>query len=191
MSAHHLKINPEKTELLFLLVKGSPNHDLTTHNLTTTFNNSVLALTLTARNLGVTLDSQLSLTADITATTRSCRYMLHNIRRIRHRFCSRRWLFNASTTVTPSWQVYLLRPSDLCSSSRMQQLDWSSASRKSPTPLRSSAPSTGYRWLPASASKHWFLRTVLQTDRAASTSGIWSHRTPQHVHSARQQPTDL
>ncbi|XP_056291152.1 high-affinity choline transporter 1-like isoform X2 [Pseudoliparis swirei] len=52
-------------------VKGSPNHDLTTHNLTTTFNNSVLALTLTARNLGVTLDSQLSLTADITATTRS------------------------------------------------------------------------------------------------------------------------
>ncbi|XP_056270598.1 ubiquitin carboxyl-terminal hydrolase 13 isoform X3 [Pseudoliparis swirei] len=78
MSAHHLKINPDKTELLFLPGKGSPTHDLTT-----TFNSSVLAPTPTARNLGVTLDSQLSLTANITATERSCRYMLHNIRRIR------------------------------------------------------------------------------------------------------------
>jgi len=42
-----------------------------------------LAPTLTARNLGVTLNSQLSLTANITATTRSWRYMRHNIRRIR------------------------------------------------------------------------------------------------------------
>ena len=41
--------------------------------------NSVLAPTQTARILGVTLDSQLSLTA----TTRSCRFMLHNIRWIR------------------------------------------------------------------------------------------------------------
>ncbi|XP_056292987.1 uncharacterized protein LOC130208093 [Pseudoliparis swirei] len=78
MSEHHLKINPDKSELLFLPGKGSPTHDLTT-----TFNSSVLAPAPTARNLGVTLDSQLSLTANITATTRSCRYMLHNIRRIR------------------------------------------------------------------------------------------------------------
>uniref|UniRef100_A0A8C2XFQ1 Reverse transcriptase domain-containing protein n=1 Tax=Cyclopterus lumpus TaxID=8103 RepID=A0A8C2XFQ1_CYCLU len=78
MSAHHLKINPDKTELLLLPGKGSP-----THNLTINFNNSVLAPTQTARNLGVTLDSQLSLTANITAITRSFRYMLYNIRRIR------------------------------------------------------------------------------------------------------------
>jgi len=83
MSAHHLKINPGKTELLFLPGKDSPTHDLTTHDLTNNFNSSVLAPTPTARNLGVTLDSQLSLTASITATARSCRYMLHNIRRIR------------------------------------------------------------------------------------------------------------
>ena len=78
MSEHHLKINLDKTELLFLPGKGSPTHDLTI-----TFDNSVLASTQTARNLGVTLDSQLSLTANITATTHFCRYMLHNIRRIR------------------------------------------------------------------------------------------------------------
>jgi len=53
MSAHHLKINSDKTELLFLTGEGS-----NTHNLTTTFNHSVLAPTPTARNLGETLDSQ-------------------------------------------------------------------------------------------------------------------------------------
>ena len=78
MSAHHLTINLDKTELLFLPGKCPPTHDLTI-----TFDNSVLAPTQTAGNLGVTLDSQLSLTANITATTRSCRFMLHNIRRIR------------------------------------------------------------------------------------------------------------
>ena len=78
MSAHHLKINLEKTELLFLPGKGSPTHDLTIN-----FDNSVLTPTQTARNLGVTLDSQLSLTANITVATRSCRFMLYNIRRIR------------------------------------------------------------------------------------------------------------
>ena len=78
MTAHHLKINLDKTELLFLPGKDSPIHDLTFN-----FDNSVLTPTETARNLGVTLDSQLSLTANITATTRSCRFMLYNIRRIR------------------------------------------------------------------------------------------------------------
>lgn len=43
----------------------------------------IIIITQTARNLGVTLDDQLSFTANIAATTRSCRYMLHNIRRIR------------------------------------------------------------------------------------------------------------
>ena len=57
MSAHHLKINLEKTELLCLPGKGSRTHDLTI-----TFDNSVVAPTQTARNLVVTPDSQLSLT---------------------------------------------------------------------------------------------------------------------------------
>uniref|UniRef100_A0AAQ4RUE2 Reverse transcriptase domain-containing protein n=1 Tax=Gasterosteus aculeatus aculeatus TaxID=481459 RepID=A0AAQ4RUE2_GASAC len=78
MSAHHLKINPDNTELLLFPGKDSPTQDLTVN-----FGNSVLTPTLTARNLGVTLDSQLSLTPNITATTRSSRYTLYNIRRIR------------------------------------------------------------------------------------------------------------
>ena len=75
MSAQHLKINLDQTELLFLPEKGSPTHDLTITN-----KNSVVARTQTARNVGVT--HQLSFT-NIASTTRSCRYMLHNIRRTR------------------------------------------------------------------------------------------------------------
>ncbi|KAL6110246.1 uncharacterized protein ACO6RY_19366 [Pungitius sinensis] len=52
-------------------------------DLTVNFGDSVLTPTQSARNLGVTLDFQLSLTAIIAATTRSCRYTLYNIRRIR------------------------------------------------------------------------------------------------------------
>ena len=70
-------MNRDKTELLFLPGKDSPSH-----NLIITFDSSVLTPTQTARNLVATPDSQLSLTANITATTRSCRYMLHNIWRI-------------------------------------------------------------------------------------------------------------
>ncbi|XP_062422208.1 LOW QUALITY PROTEIN: uncharacterized protein LOC134132996 [Pungitius pungitius] len=78
MTAHHLKINPDKTELLYFPGKTSPTQDLTVN-----FGDSVLTPTQSARNLGLTLDSQLSLTANIAATTRSCRYTLYNIRRIR------------------------------------------------------------------------------------------------------------
>ncbi|XP_062415699.1 uncharacterized protein LOC134107832 [Pungitius pungitius] len=66
MSTHHLKINPDKTELLFFPGKNSPTQDLTVN-----FGDSVLTPTQNARNLGVTLNSQFSLTANITATTRS------------------------------------------------------------------------------------------------------------------------
>uniref|UniRef100_A0AAQ4NZK3 Reverse transcriptase domain-containing protein n=1 Tax=Gasterosteus aculeatus aculeatus TaxID=481459 RepID=A0AAQ4NZK3_GASAC len=65
MSAHHLKINPDKTELLLF-----PGKDSTTQDLTVNFGNSMLTPTLT--------DSQLSLTPNITATTRSCRYSLQH-----------------------------------------------------------------------------------------------------------------
>ncbi|CAB1449023.1 unnamed protein product [Pleuronectes platessa] len=51
-------------------------------------------------------------------------------------------------------RVYLLKPSDLCSSSRMQQLNWSSTYLNSLALQRSSAPFTGYQWLHASASRH-------------------------------------
>ena len=78
MATHHLKLNLDKTELLFLPGKGCPHRDLSI-----TIDNTVVSPTQSAQNLGVILDDQLSFTANITAITRSCRFLLYNIRRIR------------------------------------------------------------------------------------------------------------
>ena len=105
------------------------------------------------------LDSQLSLTANTTATTRSCRFMLHNIRRIR-------LLTEKGTQVLV--QALVISGLDYCNSLlaglpasaiRPLQLIQNAAARlvfnlNSLTLLCSSAPFTGYQWLPASVSKH-------------------------------------
>ncbi|XP_071063220.1 uncharacterized protein, partial [Pseudochaenichthys georgianus] len=78
MSDHHLKLNLDKTEVLFLPGKDCPTLDLTIN-----IGTSVVSPTQTARNLGVILDNNLSFTANIAATTRCCRYTLYNIRRMR------------------------------------------------------------------------------------------------------------
>ncbi|KAK5933225.1 hypothetical protein CgunFtcFv8_004871 [Champsocephalus gunnari] len=72
MSAHHLKLNLDKTELLFLPGKHCPTLDLTIN-----IGPSVVSPTQTARTLGVTLDNNLSFTANIAAPTRCCRYTLY------------------------------------------------------------------------------------------------------------------
>ncbi|KAJ8385148.1 hypothetical protein AAFF_G00191990 [Aldrovandia affinis] len=81
MSAHHLKLNLGKnlgkTELLFL-PKGSPMIDAPI-----TVEGSIVSPSQSARSLGVTLDNQLCFLSHIAAITRTCRFSLHNIRRIR------------------------------------------------------------------------------------------------------------
>ncbi|KAM4570246.1 uncharacterized protein PAE49_009455 [Odontesthes bonariensis] len=78
MSMHHLKLNLDKTELVFLPGKGCPFRDPAI-----TMDDSVVTSTRTARNLGVTLDDELSFSPNIASVTRSCRFLLYNIRRIR------------------------------------------------------------------------------------------------------------
>ncbi|KAI4886967.1 hypothetical protein NFI96_028650 [Prochilodus magdalenae] len=77
MTAHHLKLNPSKTELLFIPGTTGPHCDLAI-----SFGNSLIAPTEDARSLGVILDGQLSFSAHIANLTRSCRFLLYNIRRI-------------------------------------------------------------------------------------------------------------
>ncbi|KAI4903988.1 hypothetical protein NFI96_027339, partial [Prochilodus magdalenae] len=74
MTAHHLKLKPSKTELLFIPSTTGPHCDLAF-----SLGNS----TEDARSLGVILDGQLSFSAHIANLTRSCRFLLYNIRRIR------------------------------------------------------------------------------------------------------------
>ncbi|KAK3568848.1 hypothetical protein QTP86_017954, partial [Hemibagrus guttatus] len=78
MTAHQLKLNPSKTELLIIPCDLSPAQDLAI-----SLNNSMISPSATARNLGVTMDNQLSFSSHVTNVTRSCRFLLYNIRRIR------------------------------------------------------------------------------------------------------------
>ncbi|XP_072530520.1 uncharacterized protein, partial [Salminus brasiliensis] len=78
MAAHHLKLNPCKTELLYIPGTAGPRNDLAI-----TFENSLVTPSTEARSLGVMMDDQLSFSSHIANVTRSCRFLLYNIRRIR------------------------------------------------------------------------------------------------------------
>ncbi|KAK3527056.1 hypothetical protein QTP86_008661 [Hemibagrus guttatus] len=78
MTAHQLKLNPSKTELLIIPGDPSPAQDLAI-----SLSNSMISPSATARNLGVTMDNQLSFSSHVTNVTRSCQFLLYNIRRIR------------------------------------------------------------------------------------------------------------
>ncbi|KAJ8340669.1 hypothetical protein SKAU_G00353020, partial [Synaphobranchus kaupii] len=78
MATHHLKLNLDKTELLFMPYKTSPLRDLFI-----TVEGTMVAASRSARNLGVVLDDRLDFKEHIRATARSCRFLLYNIRRIR------------------------------------------------------------------------------------------------------------
>ena len=77
MKAHHLKLNLNKKELLFLPGKACLLQDLSI-----TVDNSMVSPSQSANNLGMTLDNTLSFSANIKAVTRSYRFMLYNIRRV-------------------------------------------------------------------------------------------------------------
>ncbi|KAI4893333.1 hypothetical protein NFI96_005518 [Prochilodus magdalenae] len=77
MTAHHLKLNPSKTELLFIPSTTGPHCDLAI-----SLGNSLITPSEDAGSLGVILDGQLSFSAHIANLTRSCRFLLYNIRRI-------------------------------------------------------------------------------------------------------------
>ncbi|KAI5103965.1 hypothetical protein C0J45_5591, partial [Silurus meridionalis] len=73
-----LKLNPSKTELLIIPGDSSPGQDLQI-----TLHDSLLSLSATARNLGVTMDNELSFFPHVANVARSCQFLLYNIRRIR------------------------------------------------------------------------------------------------------------
>ncbi|KAK3560574.1 hypothetical protein QTP86_010913 [Hemibagrus guttatus] len=82
ITAHQLKLNPSKTELLIIPA--------------------------TAHNLGVTMDNQLSFSSHVTNVTRSCRFLLYNIRRI--------WPFLSTQATQVLVQSLVISRLDYCNS---------------------------------------------------------------------------
>ncbi len=78
MKDHHLQLNLAKTELL--VVSANP---LFHHNFTFQLGSSTITPSKTARNLGVVINDKLDFSDHITKTTRSCRFALYNIKKIR------------------------------------------------------------------------------------------------------------
>uniref|UniRef100_A0A6I8NMC2 RNA-directed DNA polymerase n=1 Tax=Ornithorhynchus anatinus TaxID=9258 RepID=A0A6I8NMC2_ORNAN len=78
MSARHLKLNMSKTELLIFPPKPGPLPDFSI-----TVDGTTILPVSRARNLGVILDSSLSFTPHILSVTKTCRFHLYNIAKIR------------------------------------------------------------------------------------------------------------
>ncbi len=78
MKEHHLQLNLAKTELLVFPATQTLQHDFTIQ-----LGSSIITPSTSVRNLGVIFDDQLTFKEHIAKTARSCRFALHNIRKIR------------------------------------------------------------------------------------------------------------
>ncbi len=78
MKEHHLQLNLAKTELLVFPATPALQHDFTIQ-----LGSSTITPSTSVRNLGVIVDDQLTFKEHIAKTARSCRFALHNIRKIR------------------------------------------------------------------------------------------------------------
>ncbi len=145
MKEHHLQLNLAKTELLVFPATPTLQHDFTIHSSTITPSASV-------RNLGVIFDDQLTFKEHIAKTARSCRFALHNIRKIRPfltehaaQLLSRPLSFLGWSTAMLFWLDFHQTQSNLYKWFRMQRPDWSSTSPKEPMLHLSLSPYTGYQ----------------------------------------------
>ncbi len=78
MKEHHLQLNLAKTELLVFPATPTLQNDFTIQ-----LGSSTITPSTSVRNLGVIFDDQLTFKKHIAKTARSCRFALHNIRKIR------------------------------------------------------------------------------------------------------------
>ncbi len=78
MKEHHLQLNLAKTELLVFPAPPTLQHDFTIQ-----LGSSTITHSTSVRNLGVIFNDQLTFKENIAKTARSCRFALHNIRKIR------------------------------------------------------------------------------------------------------------
>ncbi len=78
MKEHHLQLNLAKMEIIVFPATPSLQHDFNIQ-----LGSSTITPSSSVRNLGVIFDEQLTFKDHIAKTARSCRFALHNIRKIR------------------------------------------------------------------------------------------------------------
>ncbi len=161
MKEHHLQLNLAKTELLVIPATPSLQHDFSIQ-----LGTSIITPSTSVRNLGVIFDDQLTFKEHIAKTARSCRFALHNIRKIRPfltehaaQLLVQALVVLGWTTAMLFWLVFHQTQSNLYKWFRMLRHDWSSMSPKEPMLHLSSSHCTGYQWQLASSSRHWCLHT--------------------------------
>ena len=79
-NSNSLKINPEKTKIIYINLKGNSNEN---NPQLITINNIQYKLSDKEKNIGVLIDKNLNMLSFINAKVKSANYQLHNIRIIR------------------------------------------------------------------------------------------------------------
>ncbi len=171
MKEHHLQLKLAKTELLIFPATPTLQHDFTIQ-----LGSSTITPSSSVRNLGVIFDEQLTFKDHIAKTTRSCRFALHNIRKIRP--------FLTEHAAQLLVQALVISRLDYCNallaglpSSTIKPLQMiqnaSSMSQKEPMLHLSLSLYTGYRLQLASSSKHWCLHIGQPQAQHPPTSTHW------------------
>ncbi len=81
MKEHHLQLNLAKTELL--VIPATPTTPTLQHDFTIQLGSSIITPSTSVRNLCIIFDDQLTFKEHTAKTARSCRFALHDIRKIR------------------------------------------------------------------------------------------------------------
>ncbi len=170
MKEHHLQLNLAKTELLVFPANPTLQHDFTIQ-----LGSSTIIPTSLVRNLGVIFDDQLTFKDHIAKTARSCRFVLHNIRKIRpfltqHAAQLVQALVISRLDYCNALLAGLHAQSNLYRWFRMQQHDRSSANQKGPMSHLTVSPWTGSRLRLASNSRYWCLHIEQPQAQHAPTS---------------------
>ncbi len=149
MKEHHLQLNLVKTELLVFPATPTLQHDFTIQ-----LGSSTIIPSASVRNLGVIFDDQLTFKEHIAKTARSCRFALHNIRKIRP--------FLMEHAAQLLVQALVISRLDYCNallaglpSNTIKPLQM--IQNAEPMLHLSLCPCTGYQLQLASSSRHWCL----------------------------------
>ncbi len=159
------------------------------HDFTTKLSSSTITLTSSVRNLGVIFDDQLTFKDHIAKTARSCRFALHNIRKIRPFLTQHaaQLLVQALVIFRLDYCNALLAGLPSCTIKPLQMIQNAAARLVFSVPKRAHVTPpfiscTGSRLQLASSSRHWCLHIEQpQAQHPPTSTHLWQSTSPQEV----------